>query len=322
MSVPAIAPAPPAQHVSAHVHAQAEALADRFAGAAPFGHVVIDDFLAPPFAQALLAQFPPFDRANSVGEDGRPGGKGTFERIRQLGPAYADLDDLVRSDAFLHLLGRITGIDDLLYDPWYLGGGTHENRNGAGLETHIDFNFHPLERWQRRLNLIVYLNPQWEAGWGGELQLHGDPSAGAPPQASIVPAFNRCVIFETHDHSWHGFDPIRLPDVHADLTRRSIALYFYTRPKASAPAPEQAHSTVYVSRALPAHLAEGHVLSGEDLATLQSLLRERDARIAFQYDEIAKLMTLLKSHERGLAGYLAFLARKAYARLRLLRQGA
>lgn len=311
---PAVAPT----GVDTRVQQQAGALAERFAQAQPFGHVVIDDFFDDGFAQALLAQFPAFERANSLGEDGRPGGKATFERIRQLGPAYADLDDLVRSPAFLGLVGRITGIDGLLYDPWYLGGGTHENRHGAGLEPHVDFNFHPLEGWHRRLNLIVYLNPEWEAGWGGELQLHRDPTAGVAPDASIAPAFNRCVVFETNDRSWHGFDPIRLPPARRELSRRSIALYFYT-PADAAQAPEAAHSTVYVSRSLPAHLREGHVLTDEDLEALQALLHERDNRIAFQYAEIGKLMTLLKSHEKGLAGYLAFLARKAFARLRQLR---
>ena len=143
--------------------------------------------------------------------------------------------------------------------------------------------------------------------------------SGAAPEASIAPLFNRCVIFETHDHSWHGFDPIVLPPEQRGLSRRSIALYFYTRAAAGdAPA---AHSTVYVNQPLPDYLREGHVLSANDVAALQGLLAERDARIRFQYGEISKLMTMLRSHEKGLAGYLAFLARKAYARLKLLRGG-
>jgi hypothetical protein len=310
--------AAPVAGVDPRVSRQADALAARFAQAQPFRHVVVDGFLDAGLADALLAQFPDFARGNSVSEDGRPGDKSTFERIRQLGEAYARLDDIVRSAGFLRLVERITGIDGLLYDPWYLGGGTHDNRHGAGLEAHVDFNFHPLEGWHRRLNLIVYLNPQWEPGWGGDLQLHRDPAAGVAPDASIAPLFNRCVIFETNDRSWHGFDPIALPPGQRHLSRRSIALYFYTRADA-AEAPSRAHSTVYVSRPLPDRLREGHVLCADDVAMLRALLAERDARIRFQYDEIGKLMTLLRSHEKGLAGYLAFLARKAFARLRMLR---
>jgi hypothetical protein len=320
VATPTLAPAvAPVAGVDARVSRDADALGARFAQAQPFRHVVVDGFFDAGFAQALLAQFPGFERGNSVSEDGRPGDKSTFERIRQLGDAYAALDDLVRGPDFLRLVGRITGIDGLMYDPWYLGGGTHDNRHGSGLEAHVDFNFHPLEGWHRRLNLIVYLNPQWEPGWGGQLQLHRDPASGAPADASINPLFNRCVIFETHDRSWHGFDPIHLPPEHRALSRRSIALYFYTRADA-ADAPAAAHSTVYVSQPLPARLAAGHTLTAGDVAALQGLLAERDARIRFQYGEISKLMTLLKSHEKGLAGYLAFMARKVYARLTLLRQ--
>ncbi|WP_210235772.1 2OG-Fe(II) oxygenase, partial [Mesorhizobium sp. M1C.F.Ca.ET.187.01.1.1] len=101
------------------------------------------------------------------GENGQRGGKSTLEKIRALGPAYSQLDDAVKSADFLALLGRLTGVKGLLYDPWYLGGGTHESRNGTGLDVHIDFNLHPSERWHRRLNMLIYLNPRWESEWGG-----------------------------------------------------------------------------------------------------------------------------------------------------------
>jgi hypothetical protein len=299
------------------VAARRDAHAQAFASAQPFGHVVVDDFLDPGFAAELLDQFPPFGRADSRGEDGQPGGKATFERVRALGDAYARLDDLVRSDGFLRMVGDICGIEGLLYDPWYLGGGTHENRDGAKLDPHVDFNFHPLERWQRRVNLIVYLNPEWQPGWGGALDLYRDPKTSQAPERTIEPVFNRCVLFETHGHSWHGFDRITLPPGRTDLTRKSIALYFYTAPEAGKQAPPaQVHSTVYVSRGLPAQLHAGHTLSDADMVALRDLVTEKDGRIAMQYAEIAKLMTLVRSHERGLSGTLLYLARRAMAQLR------
>ncbi len=304
------------------VLAQRTALSQQFAAAQPFRHVVIDGFLEAGFADQLLAQFPAFERGNYLAEHGRPGEKSTFERVRALGPAYARLDDLVRSKAFLDFLGQLTGLPGLLYDPWYLGGGTHDNRQGASLDPHIDFNFHPIERWHRRLNLIVYLNPEWRPEWGGALNLYRDPTQDDGPGQSVTPLFNRCVVFETTEHSWHGFDRITLPAGHEALSRRSIALYFYTPPAVGAGAEPEAHSTVYVGRRLPAHLRAGHLLTEADMADLQALVEDKDGRIAIQYDEIARLMTLARAHERGLAGSVLYLARKAMASLRLRRQGS
>lgn len=297
------------------VLAGTDQIATRFASAAPFRHVVIDDFFEPAFAEQLLAQFPAFEHGEYRGEDGRPGGKSTFERLRALGDAYARLDDVIKDRGFLDWLGRVTGIDGLLYDPWYLGGGTHENRQHAGLTPHIDFNFHPLERWQRRLNLIVYLNPEWQREWGGALDLYLDPKIDTAPAHSVVPVFNRCVIFETHGHSWHGFDNIRLPPERAELGRKSIALYFYTPPDRTEAAVD-AHSTVYVHTPLPTHLRAGHILTDADLAALHSAICGRDQRIDIQYQEISRLMALVRAHERGPLGSVLFFARKAYARLR------
>lgn len=298
---------------------QADALAGEFAAARPFRHAVVDAFFEPAFARDLLAAFPSFEQGNSLGEHGRAGGKSTFEHVRALGPTFARLDDLLKSAAFLAWLQQVTGIAGLRYDPWYLGGGTHENRSGATLSPHIDFNFHPVERWQRRLNLIVYLNPEWQEAWGGALALYRDPATDPAPALSVSPGFNRAVLFETHDHSWHGFDPIALPADRQDVSRRSLAFYFYSDPQDVAHKP--AHSTVYVTRGMPAHLHAGHVLSNADMDGLAGILAEKDERIAIQYAEISRLMTLARAHERGMTGRLMYLARRAMATLRQ-RRGA
>lgn len=290
----------------------ADAYGREFASAPPFPHVVIDGFLAADFADALLQAFPSFERGNSVGDDGSPGGKSTLDRIRPLGPAYERLDDAIKSPEFLQALGRLTGIEKLIYDPWYLGGGTHENRDGMSLDPHVDFNYHPSERWHRRLNLIVYLNPTWEDAWGGHLELFRDPHADSRAARSIGPAFNRCVIFETSERSWHAFSRIRLPQEQQHLTRRSIALYFYTRDRPAAETADR-HTTFYVNRQLPEHLAEGHALSRADIAELQQLIAARDSHIQMLYCENTQLR---KAQDRGLTGHLLYLAKRAYVRFR------
>jgi len=276
--------------ISGRVLDGAPVLAESFAGATPFRHVVIDDFLAPDFCAEICDGFPEFDEAHAVNENGEVGAKSVREKVRSLGPAFGLMDDLVKSTAFLGLISRITGIDELRYDPWYFGGGTHESRQGQDLDPHIDFNRHPITRQHRRLNLIIYLNDDWRDEWGGSLQLHRDPHA-EPDEDEIVtvtPVMNRCVIFETTEHSWHGFTRIRLPEGMAGQTRRSFAIYLYTD---SRPADETAgeHSTVYVERHLPDRFASGYRLTPDDIDELKGLLLRRDRHIERLYRQVQDL---------------------------------
>jgi hypothetical protein len=295
---------------------QADELAARFARREPFRHVVIDDFFAPEYCAQLLAQFPPFELGNARNEAGELGNKSTIEQIRALGSAYAALDDLVQSRPFLDLIGRITAIPDLLYDPWYFGGGTHENRDGQDLDAHVDFNRHPVERWHRRLNLIVYLNPEWNDAWGGSLQLHSDPRAADDRITTITPLYNRAVIFETTESSWHAFPRIALPEGRKALTRKSIALYFYTTQR---PAAELAdtHSTIYVDLPLPARFEPGRVLSETDVQELRVLLARRDQHNQRLYRDLTALTGQLEQAQaalqQGRLGRLRYFARRALA---------
>jgi hypothetical protein len=292
--------------------------AARFAPRAPFRHVVIDDFLSADFAQSLLDEFPAFERGNARNEAGELGNKSTVERVRELSASYRALDELIKSSNFLDLIGRLTGVDELLYDPFYFGGGTHENREGQDLDPHVDFNRHPIENWHRRLNLIVYLNPEWEDSWGGSLEIHTDPRSDDNRIELITPLFNRCVIFETTETSWHGFSRITLPDSRRNLSRRSIALYFYTRDR---PAEETAgtHSTIYVDRALPSRFVAGTTLDDADVEQLRVLLKRRDQHNQRLYRDISSLNAQLESAvaalQAGRLGRLRYFARRLRAHL-------
>lgn len=271
-------------------------LCRQFRQADPFRHLVIDGFLAGSFAEQLLAEFPAFERGNARNEDGALGGKSVVEQIRGLGPAFAALDDLVQGETFLDWLTQATGIPALLYDPHYFGGGTHDNRSGQELDPHIDFNRHPANGWHRRLNLIVYLNHDWQPEFGGALELHSDPRADDDRISLITPAFNRCVVFETTEWSWHGFSRITLPPAAADRSRKSIALYFYTRER---PAEELAdrHSTIYVDRPLPERFAPGYTLGAEDVQELKVLLKRRDMHNERLYQDTIQLQARLDRAE-------------------------
>jgi hypothetical protein len=297
----------------AHAHGHA------FVKAEPFRHVVIDDFFAPAYLDRVDLEFPSFERGSALTENGDLGNKSTVEKIRDLGASFAALDDLIQSKDFLDLVGRLTGIDGLLYDPWYFGGGTHESRHGQDLDAHVDFNRHPIENWHRRLNLIVYLNHEWDDDWGGALELHSDPRAADNRTMRITPRSNRCVIFETTESSWHGFPPIVLPESKRHLTRRSIALYFYTKER---PAEELAdtHSTIYIDRPLPERFREGHTLDHDDVHELRILLARRDRHIQRLYRDVSQANAQFEAARNSLANMKPFDVMMAMARASPLRK--
>ena len=304
--------------LNARLHEQADQLATRFGERDPFRHVVIENFFAPDYCAQLLAQFPAFERGNARNEDGGIGNKSTIEKIRRLGPAFAALDALVQSAEFLDLIGRITGIPELLYDPWYFGGGTHQNRNGQELDAHVDFNRHPVEKWHRRLNLIVYLNHEWNDAWGGSLELHSDPRSADDRITVITPLYNRAVIFETTEWSWHAFPRIALPVDKQGLTRKSVALYFYTKERPSDELADS-HSTNNVDQPLPRRFQPGLTLSAADVEDLQILLTRRDQHNQRLYLEVTSLAKQLEQAHAALnsghLGRLRYFARRLIGRL-------
>jgi 2OG-Fe(II) oxygenase superfamily len=275
-------------------------LASRFAAAKPFRHIVIDDFLAPQFCRQLIDEFPAFESGHATNERGEKGRKSVVSEPARLGPAYARFDQMIRGREFLELMSGITGIPKLLYDPEYVGGGTHENLDGQDLDPHVDFNYHPSRQWHRRLNLIVFLNPEWERDWGGCLEFLSNPwtADGAQPAEAVVPLANRAVIFETNEHSWHGFRRIRLPAEKQDISRRSIAIYLYTedRPEAELAV---SHGTVYVQRQLPDHIQPGYAVKEDDVEEIRGLLARRDTQIRFLYEREIEFSTLISEMIRS-----------------------
>lgn len=284
--------------LAADLRQRVPAARERFLTAKPFPHVLIENFVSPSFLDRLTREFPPFDRGKAINELGEVGGKSVHQMLPELGDAYKELDRVLRSREFLDLMGEITNIPDLLYDPEYVGGGTHENCHGQDLDAHVDFNYHPRTQLHRRLNLILFLNQEWKEEWGGSLQVHSDPweLEGPDNVKSYLPLLNHCVLFETSEVSWHGFPRINLPEDKRHISRRSIAVYFYTkeRPKEQT-APD--HSTVYVQRRLPPKFAPGLTLSEQDFAELQIAITRRDQQIRFLYEREKEFSEVIAGYQ-------------------------
>ena len=215
-----------------------------YASAAPFPHIVIDEFLPPETAQLCLDEFESiglnevepsegFDRAQERG-------KRQFAPDHLSGPVQR-LFHAFNSRPFLRVLENISGIEGLVPDPDFLGGGLHELATGGHLSVHADFNHHKRLNLERRINLLIYLNKDWRAEYGGQLELWSEDMARC--EKSIVPLFNRAVMFNTTSYSHHGNpQPINHP---TGQSRKSIALYYYT---ATWDGSKREHTTQFRSR--------------------------------------------------------------------------
>ncbi|TGY90301.1 2OG-Fe(II) oxygenase [Marinicauda algicola] len=267
--------------VNERVKADTQALHRKFASAEPFQHVVIDNFFKPEVAEAMLADFPAEKEPEKLlNEFGAPNPKSVRSDVSKLKGIYPVVDQYIQTEEFLQLMTAITGIPDLKYDPWYYGAGTHENFHTAGLDPHYDFNIHPKTGYHRRLNAIVYLNKDWKPEWNGAIALHSDPWDLKNDQVTaIAPEFNRCVVFETTESSWHSVTPVDLPEDERRRSRKSFTIYLYTPTRPDA-APE--HGTVYVQLPLPKHIKAGHTLTEQDVA-------EIDANIARRHEYLRNL---------------------------------
>lgn len=204
----------------------AKACRDLYAGAAPYPHIVIDNFLKEDSARQILENFPGSRDGIHWDQYGYEGYeiKIATSREEQF-PALVKnaLHDL-NSGPFIRFLQELTGIEHLFADPHMLGGGLHLVGRDGLLGIHADFNWHPELLAHRRINLLIYFNENWLPEYDGDLELWSTDAQSCVK--TIEPVFNRAVIFSTTSESFHGHPkPLKLPQ---GQWRRSIAMYYYT----------------------------------------------------------------------------------------------
>ncbi len=195
---------------------------DNFLDSKPFPHLCIDNFLNPDFAEQLYNSFPTMENM-SVKYHGLNEKKSEDSSFTKLDQSFTILKNKLMSEDFIRQVSKLTGINTLkVFDDRY-GRGLHQGANGSFLDIHLDYNIHPLEKKQRRLNLLIFLNKQWESEWGGHLEFWNNHVTKC--ELKIAPIFNRCVLFECSNISFHGYNRITCPE---NITRKSFYLYFFS----------------------------------------------------------------------------------------------
>ena len=194
-----------------------------FAGAEPYPHAVIDDFLPKDVVEAVLAEFPKDSQHWRYWHHYNERKRG-ITMLSEMGPATRRLVEDLHGEPFRSWLSSLSGIDGLIPDPDLEGGGLQETRAGGFLNIHADFLSHTRRpTWSRQLNVILYLNKDWREDWGGSLELWDRGMRRCVRR--VAPVFNRCVIFQTTRVALHGYPaPLTCPE---ERSRKSLALYYY-----------------------------------------------------------------------------------------------
>lgn len=248
-----------AKNSQATLKAMAENCADKISGAVdginyfekPFKHLVVDNFFDAEFASSLMLAFPPTEDSSwehTNDADIEIKYRSTWKSEFDIPDGLVDGIRILNSAQILKSLGEKFNIPKLVPDPYFTGGGLNITKPGGLLDVHVDGNYHDATGLNRRMNAILYLNPTWQEGWGGEFGLYDEN--GDRCLKEVAPLFNRLIVFDSHDKSFHGLpNPINFPE---GEDRKSIILYYYT--KETRPSDqileEKPHSALWKKRGL------------------------------------------------------------------------
>lgn len=218
----------------------ARPLAEAYQGKTPYPYGCYDNFLDSSILEPVLEELRSLSTPEASFDRAQERFKASYapetlpEHTRKL--LYA-----LNSKAVLAFLETLTGIKGLIPDPYFMGGGIHVVSNGGHLDIHADFNHHPILNLERRINVLIYLNKDWKAEYGGSFEIWNDDMSERVE--SFVPVFNRMCCFNTTSRSWHGNpEPVNHPD---GSPRHSIALYYYTATWSNA---RKSHTTQFQPR--------------------------------------------------------------------------
>jgi len=222
------------------LNADPTSLRERYVNARPFPHIALDNLFDDEVLEGVLAEFPRPDEIEWAKFDNATEKKLGYRYTSPLRRNVRDFLWEMSAPPVLQFLEAMTGIEGLIPDPYFGGAGPHQILPGGFLKVHADFNWHPLMKLDRRLNLLVYLNKDWKEEYGGHLELWDRGMTHC--EQKILPVFNRTVVFSTTDFSYHGHPtPLACPE---GRSRKSVSFYYYTngRPEEERSAP---HDTIF-----------------------------------------------------------------------------
>jgi hypothetical protein len=218
-------------------------VADRYRSAQPYPHVMIDNFFDEAVLDRAIEEFPPTDSLSENFDNVREFKRTTRSEL-EIPPFGRALVHALNSGTFISFLEEITGVRGLVGDPHLWGGGFHVLPRGGKLKIHTDFNYHKKLGLDRRINVLIFLNRNWTEAYGGHFEAWRPKGTNA--EARYLPIFNRLIVFGTTDFTFHGNpDPVDCPE---GMSRKSIAMYYYTKGRPKHEWSGMVQSTTFMNR--------------------------------------------------------------------------
>jgi len=215
-------------------------LSKEFAEAHPYPYIVMDNFLKPEIAEEAYNNFPKYALFNKKYK-GLNENKAEGSNIEDFNPIFQKICDELASNQMYDWIQKVAHIKEaVVMTDDALGRGLHLGGQGSFLDIHIDFNIHVEKDLHRRLNILIYLNKDWKEEYGGGLEMWDKEVSKM--EKYVSPAFNRCLIFETNEISYHGYGKINVPE---GESRKSIYGYYYSKTRDGA---SPYHDTVFKTR--------------------------------------------------------------------------
>lgn len=202
----------------------ADSLRQSYATAKPYPHLVIDNLFQPELLDRLAADFPNSDQRDWLVWDTRNELKSTSRGIEGLSTFTQMFSLWLNSADVVKTIESIVGIDNLVGDPTFHGAGLHEMHRDGWLAMHADYTKHFSMPLMRRINVLIYLNRDWDASWGGELALQD--ATNEDTRVSYPCYFNRTIIFPTTSKTFHGV-PTHL-SCPPDRSRKLLSIYYWS----------------------------------------------------------------------------------------------
>jgi len=139
-------------------------------------------------------------------------------------PLLQTLSNSFHSSNVIRWLEKISGIDKLIPDPHLRGGGLARVPTNNKLALHTDFNWNDQLMLNRKVNLILYLTPNWQPEWNGDLELWDLDKTEC--LVKIEPKANRLAFWNYDPRLIHGLsNTLSMPD---GITRDNLIHFYYT----------------------------------------------------------------------------------------------